>query len=97
LTRTSIASLYAEHFNLVEVNSTFYAVPDLKVVKRWCAETPEDFVFDVKLHRLFSRHSTQVKLLPRGIRRLAGAIEKAKPTPKLETALARVYYELLDA
>src|SRR5205814_3800711 len=47
---------YAEHFQLVEVNSTFYAVPAPEVVARWADQTPRDFVFDVKLHRLLSRH-----------------------------------------
>src|SRR5437899_511698 len=55
---------YAEHFDLVEVNSTFYAVPSQETVARWSAETPRDFKFDVKLHRLLSRHSTPSKLLP---------------------------------
>src|SRR3954465_3641885 len=48
---------YAEHFNLVEVNSTFYAIPSAKAVERWCSETPDDFCFDVKLPKLLSRHS----------------------------------------
>jgi len=43
---------------MVEVNSTFYSVPDLRTVERWCAATPSDFIFDVKLHQLFSFHST---------------------------------------
>jgi Protein of unknown function DUF72 len=32
-------SWYAEHFDYVEVNSTFYAVPVKKVVSRWDSET----------------------------------------------------------
>jgi len=31
---------YAEHFDMVEVNSTFYAVPDVRMVERWSAQTP---------------------------------------------------------
>src|SRR5437773_1537078 len=34
---------YAQYFNLVEVNSTFYAVPDQKVVANWAEQTPADF------------------------------------------------------
>ena len=34
------------------------------MVERWCAATPDDFTFDVKLHQLFSFHSTPAKLLP---------------------------------
>src|SRR2546423_11203884 len=60
---------YAQHFDMVEVNSTFYAVPDVMMVQRWSAATPDDFVFDVKLHQLLSRHSAQAKLLPPDLQR----------------------------
>ena len=64
---------YAQHFEMVEVNSTFYSVPDARMVERWCASTPDEFTFDVKLHQLFSFHSTSAKLFRRncsGARRL---------------------------
>src|SRR5688572_7647407 len=41
---------YAKHFDLVEVNSTFYAVPSAATTAKWCDQTPDGFVFDVKLH-----------------------------------------------
>jgi len=69
---------YAQHFEMVEVNSTFYSVPDPRTVERWCAATPNDFVFDVKLHQLFSFHSTQSKLLPPALQRLASTDAKGK-------------------
>ena len=62
---------YAQHFEMVEVNSTFYAAPDAHMVERWCRITPERFTFDVKLHQLLSRHSTQVRLLPPALQRRA--------------------------
>jgi uncharacterized protein YecE (DUF72 family) len=55
---------YAEHFNMVELNSSFYSVPDPRMVGRWCESTPANFVFDVKLHQLLSHHSTPAKFLP---------------------------------
>ena len=85
---------YAEHFGLVEVNSSFYAVPSPSLTARWAAQTPGGFVFDVKLHRLLSRHSTDPKLLPRDLRPLAGPGKKALLTPELETALVG---RILDA
>src|SRR5437660_42356 len=42
---------YAGHFEMVEVNSTFYSVPDSKLVERWCRTTPATFTFNVKLHK----------------------------------------------
>jgi uncharacterized protein YecE (DUF72 family) len=59
---------YAERFEAVEVNSTFYAVPDAGTVARWGEVTPEQFRFDVKLHRLLSRHSSEPDSLPRELR-----------------------------
>jgi len=85
---------YAEHFNLVEVNSTFYAVPSPTAVARWADETPDDFLFDVKLHKLLSRHSTPVKLLPSGLRSMARTHrDKVELTPRLERAVVKVFLE----
>jgi uncharacterized protein YecE (DUF72 family) len=80
---------YAEHFEMVEVNSTFYAVPEVRLVERWVRATPDDFVFDVKLHRLLSRHAATVKSLPPALQRVAEADAggKVKLTAELERAL----------
>jgi uncharacterized protein YecE (DUF72 family) len=80
---------YAQHFKMVEVNSTFYSVPEPRMVERWCAATPDDFTFDVKLHQLFSFHSTPAKLLPPDLQKLAETNAKGivKSTPELQEAL----------
>jgi uncharacterized protein YecE (DUF72 family) len=77
---------YAEHFDYVEVNSTFYAVPVKKVVSRWDSETPPNFLFDVKLHGLLSRHAVKATSLPPDIRRDAETNPRGNLilTPKLE-------------
>src|SRR6476620_8202377 len=84
---------YAQHFELVEVNSTFYSVPEPRMVERWCAATPGDFTFDVKLHQLFSFHSTQAKLLPPDLQRRAetDARGNVKSTPDLQEALLKIF------
>jgi uncharacterized protein YecE (DUF72 family) len=80
---------YAQHFELVEVNSSFYAVPDRRMVERWCRSTPSDFVFDVKLHKLLSRHTANVKSLPPALQKTAESDDKGrvKFTPKIEDPL----------
>jgi uncharacterized protein YecE (DUF72 family) len=82
---------YAERFQAVEVNSTFYAVPDRSTVRRWAEVTPDDFVFDVKVHRALSRHSADLKSLPNDIRGEARTNERGRVvlTPELESQLAR--------
>jgi uncharacterized protein YecE (DUF72 family) len=84
---------YAQHFELVEVNSTFYSVPDLRMVERWCAVTPDGFTFDVKLHQLFSFHSTAAKLLPADLQQRAetDAKGRVKRTPALEESLIEAF------
>jgi uncharacterized protein YecE (DUF72 family) len=84
---------YAQHFELVEVNSTFYSVPEPRMVERWCAATPDDFTFDIKLHQLFSFHSTPAKLLPPDLQRRAetDAKGKVKSTPDLQEALLKSF------
>jgi len=84
---------YAQHFDIVEVNSTFYSVPEPRMVERWCAATPNDFTFDVKLHQLFSFHSTKAKLLPPDLQRRAeiDARGNVKSTPDLQKALVKAF------
>jgi uncharacterized protein YecE (DUF72 family) len=84
---------YAQHFEMVEVNSTFYSVPEPRMVERWCAATPDDFTFDVKLHQLFSFHSTPAKLLPPDLQKRAGTDTrgKVKSTPDLQAALLKAF------
>jgi uncharacterized protein YecE (DUF72 family) len=86
---------YAERFEAVEVNSTFYAVPAETTVRRWAEETPDGFSFDVKLHRLLSRHSADLKSLPEALRKPAETTLKGrvKLEEKLERALADAVLE----
>ncbi len=83
-------SWYAERFEAVELNSSFYAVPDRNNVERWLDATPGEFVFDVKLHRLLSRHSAGLDSLPPELREGAevGRRGRVALTRELEAALA---------
>src|SRR6266511_181113 len=61
-------AFYAERFEAVELNSSFYAIPSRDNVERWAEITPGGFSFDVKLHRLLSRHATKPDALPPDMR-----------------------------
>jgi uncharacterized protein YecE (DUF72 family) len=89
---------YAERFQAVELNSSFYAVPDQGTVARWAQVTPDDFTFDVKLHRLLSRHSADLKSLPPDLREDAQTSGRGRVvlTPKLEAALADAVLEAVE-
>ena len=80
---------YAERFDAVELNSSFYALPEQATVQRWAKVTPPGFTFDVKLHRLLSRHSAQLDSLPPELR---DGVEtnsrgRVRLTPALEAAV----------
>jgi uncharacterized protein YecE (DUF72 family) len=59
---------YAERFEAVELNSSFYAIPAASTVEGWAKVTPDSFRFDVKLHRLLSHHASRLKELPADLR-----------------------------
>ena len=42
-------SYYAQHFDTVEVDSTFYRIPPLSTVRGWYAKTPKGFLFAAKV------------------------------------------------
>ena len=45
---------YAERFDTVEINSTFYRTPAINVTKSWAARTPKNFEFSLKLYQKFT-------------------------------------------
>lgn len=59
---------YAERFEIVELNSSFYATPPVGNVERWVEVTPDGFRFHAKLHRLLSWHATKPDALPPDMR-----------------------------
>ncbi|MGJ7605497.1 DUF72 domain-containing protein [Variovorax sp. LT1R20] len=61
---------YASVFPLVEVDSSYYAIPSPTNVHNWAARTPDDFVFNFKAFRFFTGHQTDVAVLPRGVKEL---------------------------
>jgi len=95
LAKQELLPWYAQHFPLVEVNSSFYAIPEPKAVAHWVDQPPPHFVFDIKAHKALSRHAAKLADLPKDLRPLASVDgEKVKLTPALEDALLG---KLLDA
>ena len=59
---------YAEHFDTVEVDSTYYRLPVEEMVERWAERTPEGFVMHVKAFGVMTRHPVKVEQLPPDLR-----------------------------
>ena len=81
---------YAQRFQTVELNSSFYAVPDRSAVHQWVSATPDDFVFDVKVHRALSRHAAPLDSLPPDLRDGVATTERGRVrlSTELELTLA---------
>ncbi len=73
---------YAQHFDTVEVNSTFYRLPRASAVARWVEETPGDFVFAVKASRYLT-HVKRLQDVPEHLPLLLDRIEPLLRSPKL--------------
>jgi uncharacterized protein YecE (DUF72 family) len=84
---------YAQHFDGVEVNTTYYGIPTTPAVQRWADVTPADFTFDVKLHQAMSRHSAELDSLPEALRDRVDTTPRGRvrPSPELDRELAGRY------
>jgi uncharacterized protein YecE (DUF72 family) len=63
MTAADRLAFYAEHFPLVEADSTYYRPPGEQLTRGWAAHTPAGFVFNIKAYSLFTHHPTQPESL----------------------------------
>jgi uncharacterized protein YecE (DUF72 family) len=63
---------YAQQFPMVEVDSSYYAMPLPQTAQLWAQRTPPGFVFNVKAFRLFTGHQTLPTTFPRDLQRALG-------------------------
>ena len=67
---------YCSQFSMVEVDSSYYAMPSSQNSEKWAERSPADFIFNIKAFRLFTRHQTEPKVLPASIRNALPPMEK---------------------
>ncbi|SFM66201.1 DUF72 domain-containing protein [Variovorax sp. OV329] len=70
---------YASIFPMVEVDSSYYAIPAPPVAVNWAERTPDHFVFNVKAFRLFTGHQTQPMVLHKDIQQ---ELARRGPVPR---------------
>lgn len=92
---------YATQFPLVEVDSSYYAMPSATNSALWVERTPEHFTFNIKAFRLFTGHQTDRTKLPKDIQAALPASDKKnlyyKDTPgEILRELWRRYIEAID-
>ena len=68
---------YSEHFDTVEVNATFYRLPNPKTFDNWYQKTPDNFIWAVKGSK-FITHTKRLKEPKEPLIRLYSAVERLK-------------------
>jgi len=69
---------YTRQFPLVEVDSSYYALPAEQTAAAWAQRSPKGFTFNIKAFSLFTQHPTRVAALPKDLRPAAEKAAKGK-------------------
>lgn len=84
-------AIYAGHFPVVELDSTFYAIAPIERMERWVQETPEHFRFVVKAYRELTGHGRSEKAPVRPwrewVEELLASLKPMEQAGKLEAVL----------
>jgi uncharacterized protein YecE (DUF72 family) len=88
---------YAERYSTVEVDSTYYRVPDEGMVRGWAERTPPGFVFHIKAFGLMTRHPVKLEQVPPDLREGLPVDERGRVDRPPREARAAVFAAFLDA
>ncbi|QKW28308.1 DUF72 domain-containing protein [Streptomyces seoulensis] len=80
---------YAARLPVVEVDSTYYALPGERNSRLWAERTPDGFVFDVKAFSLLTGHPTRDAALPPDLREGPGAVRDPRDPAVLDAVWER--------
>jgi uncharacterized protein YecE (DUF72 family) len=69
---------YAGQFDTVEVDSSYYAIPDKRNTYLWVDRTPENFIFHIKVYGALTGHGIDPRTLPKDIFDMLPAKDKAQ-------------------
>jgi uncharacterized protein YecE (DUF72 family) len=88
---------YAQQFDTVEVDSTYYRLPAEEMVSRWAERTPDGFVMHVKAFGLMTRHPVKVEALPPDLRDDAPTDDKGRVDRPPREFRGEVFRRFLEA
>ncbi len=80
-------SYYAQHFGVVEVDSSYYRMPTPEIFKGWANRTPQGFIFDVKAYKELTKHDRNVDPSADTFHLFAAALEPLYEAGKLGVIL----------
>ena len=90
---------YAEHFDTVELDSTYYRLPVDSMASRWVEQTPDEFVMHVKAFGVMTRHPVKKDQLPPDLREEAPVDERGRidrPPREFRAEVFRRFREALE-
>jgi uncharacterized protein YecE (DUF72 family) len=90
---------YAERFDTVEANSTYYRLPDAELVANWAERVPDGFTMHVKAFGLMTRHPVKVEALPEDLRDAMPVDERGRvdrPPRELRAEVFRRFHRALE-
>jgi uncharacterized protein YecE (DUF72 family) len=90
---------YAQHFDTVEVDSTYYRLPAEPMVERWAERTPDGFVMHIKAFGLMTRHPVKLEALPPDLRDGVPTDERGRverPSREFRGEVFRRFLEALE-
>ncbi len=90
---------YAERFDTVEANSTYYRLPDEQLVAGWAEKLPEGFVMHVKAFGLMTRHPVRAEVLPEDLRAAMPVDERGRvdrPPRELRGEVFKLFLAALE-
>ncbi len=90
---------YAERFDTVEVDSTYYRLPSLSAVEGWAERTPPGFVMHVKAFGLMTRHPVKLETLPPELREAVQVDDRGRverPSREVRGEVFRLFREALE-
>jgi uncharacterized protein YecE (DUF72 family) len=91
---------YAEHFNTVEVDATYYALPAERNAELWAERTPGEFLFNVKAYALMTQHPAEISRMPKALREMLPAAQRQarrleRPAPEVLDRAFQMFWSAL--
>jgi uncharacterized protein YecE (DUF72 family) len=88
---------YAQFFDTVEVDSTYYRLPGESMVAGWAERTPPGFTMHVKAFGLMTRHPVKIEVLPEDLRDAMPVDERGRVDRPPRELRAEVFRRFLEA
>ena len=87
---------YAERFDTVEIDSTYYHLPEEATTGGWADRTPDDFVFHVKAFGVMTRHPVRLQQLPPDLRDEAPVDDRGRVDRPSREFRAEIFRRFLE-